>query len=159
MKKIIIGIIAAAVLAAGAIFVVAQKARHGGGHEFGRGRGMGMFLRGLDLTDDQKAKVKEIMTASHAAVEPTMASVKEVHQKMTAATAGGAFDQAQVEAIANEQAGLMAKMMVEREKAKSQIFALLTDAQKAKAAEMRAKFEQRFKDGRGFEGKPKGSDF
>ncbi len=162
MKKVIFAILAVAVLTAGTIFVVAQKRGHGGekGSGFGHGGPMGgMMLRGLDLTDEQKAKVKEIMDLSRTNVEPVMASMKENHQKMNAATAGGAFDQAQVEAIAAEQGTLMAKMIVEKQKAKSQVFAILTDEQKAKATEMRSKFEERTKDGKHFGGKRHGAEF
>ena len=70
MKKIILAAVAIAVVATGAIFVVAQKrANVGGGHGFGHGRGdrIGMFLRGLDLTDEQKTKVKEIMETNNTA--------------------------------------------------------------------------------------------
>ena len=160
MKKIIIGIIAILAIAAGAIYVVAQKGGHGGGPGFGHGRGggMGMALRGLDLTDDQKAKVKAIMETSKTNVEPLMQQMRDNHKSLEALTANGAFDQAKVEAAANEQAGIMAKLIVEREKAKSQVFAILTDDQKAKAAAMRAKFEEHFKEGRGFHGKPQGTD-
>jgi Spy/CpxP family protein refolding chaperone len=71
----------------------------------------------------------------------------------------GTFDQAQVEALANEQGSTTAKLIVERQKAKAQIFALLTDAQKAKAAEMRAKFGEKMKRYMGFDKKPEGSEF
>ena len=162
MKKIIIGIIAVAVLATGAIFVVAQKrANGGGGHGFGHVRGdkMGMALRGLDLTDEQKAKVKEIMEANKAAFEPTMQAMKENRSKLHNLSKAGTFDQAQVEALANEQGDLVAKTIVQKESVKAQIFAILTDEQKAKAAEMRAKFEGRMKDHKGFGGKHGGSEF
>lgn len=162
MKKIIIGIIAVAVLATGAIFVVAQKrANGGGGHGFGHGRGdkMGMALRGLDLTDEQKAKVKEIMESNKAALEPTMSAMKENRSKLHDLSKDGTFDQAQVEALANEQGDLVAKTIVQKESVKAQIFAILTDEQKAKAAEMRTKFEGRMKDHKGFGGKHGGSEF
>ncbi len=162
MKKIILGIIAVAVLAGGAIFVIAQKAGHVGGPGFGPGRGghmLGMALRGLDLTDDQQAKVKEIMEASKTNVEPLMHQMRDNHKSIEALTANGAFDQAKVEAAATEQGNIMAKMIVEREKAKAQVFALLTDDQKAKAAEMKSKFKEKMKDGKGFEGKTHRSEF
>lgn len=159
MKKIIFGIAAVVVLATGAIFVVAQKGRHFGGAGFGPGRGnmIGKALRRLDLTDDQKAKVKAIMEASRTNVEPLMQQMRDNHAKIAALGTDGTFDQAKVEALANDQSGVMAKLIVEKEKAKAQVFALLTDAQKAKAAAMRAKFEERFKNGKGLEGKPHGS--
>lgn len=163
MKKIIFGIAAVVVLATAAIFVAAQKAHHGGGPGFGMGPGRGgmmaMALRGLDLTDDQKAKVKAIMEASRTNVEPLMQQMRDNHKQMAALGTDGTFDQAKVEALANGQSGVMAKLIVEKEKAKAQVFALLTDAQKAKAAEMRSKFEEHMKDGKGFEGKPHRGEF
>lgn len=162
MKKIILGIIAVVVLAGGAIFVVAQKAGHVGGHGFGPGRGdhmLGMALKGLDLTDEQKAKVKEIMEASKTSVEPLVKQMRDNHKTIANLGTNGAFDQVKVEAAATEQGNIMAKLIVERERTKAQVFALLTDAQKAKAAAMKSKFEEKLKDGKGFEGKPHRSEF
>ena len=162
MKKIVIAIIAVAVVVTGAIFVIAQKrSGDGGGQRFGHGRGdrMGMALRGLDLTDEQKAKVKEIMEANKATFEPTMQAMKENRSKLRDLGKDGTFDQAQVEALAKEQGDLVAKSIIQKESVKAQVFAILTDEQKAKAAEMRTKFEERGKGHRGFGGKHGGSEF
>ncbi len=161
MKKIIFGILAVVVLAGGAIFVFAQKAGHFGGRGDGPGRGehmLGMALKGLDLTDDQKASVKAIMEASKTNVQPLMQQMRDNHKTIADLTANGAFEQAKVEAAATEQGNIMAKLIVEREKAKAQVFALLTDDQKAKAAAMKTKFEEHEKDGKGREGKRHGSE-
>ena len=153
---------AAAVLALGAIFVIAQKA--GGGH-YGKGghRGMHMMLRALDLTDAQQTQVKAILDESRESVKPVFESMKANREKMKEATKGGAFDEAAVTAIANEQAGLAAKLMVEKQRTRSKIYALLTDEQKAKAVELESKMHDRFKGrmkGRFAEGKgPQGSEF
>lgn len=162
MKKIIIAIIAVSVVAAGAIFVIAQKrANNGAEHGFGHGRGdrMGMALRGLDLTDDQKAKVKEIIDARKAEFEPTMQAMKENRAKIRTLGTDGAFDQAEVEALAKAQGDLVAKTIVQRESVKAQIFSILTDEQKAKAKEMSAKFEGRMKGHKGFGGRHDGTEF
>lgn len=161
-KKVIVGIMAAVVLAAGVIFVIAQKSGHMDEHGFGIGRGdhmIGMALRGLDLTDEQKAKVKEIMDASRTNVEPLMKQMHDNHTKIAGLGSDGKFDQATVEALATEQGNVMAKLIVEKEKAKAQVFALLTDAQKAKAVEMRQKFEERMKDHKGMDDKRDGAEF
>ena len=154
MKKVIFGIIAIVVLATGAIFVVAQRAGHKDGRGFGMGRGqghmMGMALRGLDLTDEQKASVKTIMEASRTNIQPLMQQKRDIHTKLAALGTDGSFDEAQVTALATEQGNITAQMIVEKEKVKSQISALLTDAQKAKAAEMRTKFQERMKGHKGF---------
>lgn len=155
MKKITFAIVAITLLGIGAILAFAQgavdkpefgrfgKFNRGGAHKMGRG--LGMALRGLNLTDEQKAAVKQLMQENRAKFEPIASALRENREKMRAATAKGAFDEAQVTALANEQADLLAKMIVEKERAKAQVFALLTDEQKAKAAEMRQKMEERFK--------------
>jgi periplasmic protein CpxP/Spy len=148
MKKVIIAILAFAVLATGVMFAVAQRSgdgkKGGWGKRGGHHRG-GMMLRGLDLTDDQKAKVKEIMGASKAKAQALRESLKANRRKMDAATANGAFDEAQVSALAAEKGNLSAQATVERARVKSQIFAILTDEQKAKASEMRSRMKDRFK--------------
>ena len=161
MKKIVFGIAAAAVLVTGSIFVIAQKAGGMGGHEFGRGHrgGAEMALRGLDLTDEQKAKVKEITETAKTAAQPLMEQTRANHEKIRSLGRDGKFDQAQVEAIAAEQGNLTAKLIVEKERIKAQIFALLTDEQKAKAETMRTKFEEKFKERKAPFEKPAGSEF
>lgn len=156
MKKTIVGILAIVVLVGGAIFVVAQRSANNGTGEFGGRRGgphMGMmFLRGLDLTDDQKAKVKEITEASRTNIQPLAQQLRDGHQKLEALGTDGSFDQAKVEALAAEQSALMGKMIVEKERTKAQIFAILTDEQKAKAAELKKNRPERGKGHKGFGG-------
>lgn len=146
MKKLIIAIIAFAVLAVGVMFAVAQRSDDGrkGGKRGGHHRG-GMMLRGLDLTVEQKAQFKQIREANKTKTQSLRESLKANRQKMNEATANGAFDEAQISAIANERAGLSAKMIVERARVKSQMFAVLTAEQKAKAAEMKSKMKDGFK--------------
>lgn len=158
MKKVVVAIAAAAVLVTGVVFVIAQKRSRGDGH-MGRHGGPGMFLRGLDLTDDQKAKAKEIFDASRTSVEPLMKQLHENRQKIAGLGTDGKFDQAQVEAAAAEQGSLTSQLIVERAKAKAQVFAILTDEQKAKAAEMRTKAGERFGRGKGHGGKRGGMEF
>ena len=162
MKKVIFTAAAAILVAAAAIFVVGQKTGGFGWPGFGgRGHfgGQAMFLRGLDLTDAQKVKVKEILDANKGNVEPILKQLRDNHSKIAALSTDGKFDQAQVEAIATEQGNLTSKLIVEKEKVKAQIFAILTDEQKAKAAESRAKFGERFKNGPKFGGKPGDMEF
>lgn len=162
MKKKTMIILAIALLAIGAAFVVAQKAAHRGAGFRGH-RGMGMMFRALNLTDDQKAKVKGIRESNKTTFQPLMQSLRASHKKLADATANGNFDEAQVQALANEQAAAMAKLIVEKERMKSQIFAILTDEQKAKAAEMRDQMKERFKNRMtkpaGAEKAPEGSEF
>lgn len=149
MKKFIVAILAVAVVSIGAIFAIAQTTDGGTDKKFGkRGghhRGGGMMFRRLDLTENQKAQMKSIREASKATTAPLREAMKANRQKLAEATANGAFDEAQVTAIATEGSAISAQMTVQREKVKSQMFAILTAEQKAKAAEMKATMKQRFK--------------
>jgi len=145
MKKKTIAILAvAAILVIGGIFAIAQRAAHRGfgGRGMHGGHGAMMMLRRLDLTSDQQAKVKDIFEANKGAVQPIFAELKTNHEKLAAL--GGSFDEGQVTAIAKEQGELMSQLIVARQKVKSQIFATLTDEQKAKAAQMQQEMKQRF---------------
>lgn len=149
MRKAIIGIFGAAVIAAGVMFAIGQKAPEdsepGWGKRGGHHRGIERAFRALSLTDEQKTRVKELHTASRENLTPVLDALRANREKMEALTANGAFDEAQVTALANEQAALSARLIVEKQRVKSQMFALLTDEQKAKFAEMKTKHEQRRK--------------
>ncbi len=152
MKKIAIGLVAILVVAMGAIFVFAQtggtntdgmgkKGMHRGGKMHKRGGGM--MLRGLELTDEQKTQVKSIHEANKTAVAPLRDAMKANRQKLQEATANGGFDEATISAVAAEHGNLAAQMLVARNKVQSQVFAILTDAQKTKMAEMKQKRVER----------------
>jgi Spy/CpxP family protein refolding chaperone len=110
-----------------------------GGHDR-----IGMVLRGLDLNDEQKAKAKEIRDANKEIMRPIREAMKANHEKLAALR--GTFDEAQVAEIAKSQGELTSQMIVARQRARSQIFAILTDEQKAKAKSMREQMKERFKD-------------
>jgi len=142
MKTRTIAILAAsAVLLVGGMFVVAQRVMHKSMH--GPGRGPMMMFRQLDLTDDQKGKVKEIFEANKGTVQPLMEQLKANHERIAALNGS---DDAQLQTLAKQQGDLIAQMIVAREHVKSQVFAILTDEQKAKAEQMRDQMKQRFQD-------------
>ena len=146
MKKVVVGIIAVAVIATGVLLIFSQRAGgkrmgHGPGHGGERVAGM---LRELDLSDEQKTQVKEIFDSSKERTEPIREAMKANREKLEQATANGAFDEAAVTALANEGASLSAQATVARFRVKSQVFAVLTDEQKAKAVEMGKEFKGHF---------------
>ena len=148
MKKIIFALVAVLSLSIGSILVFAQR----GGGDFGRGhggRGGFMFHRiakELNLTDEQKTQIKQIMEAEKSKVQPIFESLKENRQKMEALTADGNFDEAKVKQLADEQGSLTSLLIVEKERVKSQIFQILTTEQREKAKALKAKFEEKMKE-------------
>src|SRR5271167_1056988 len=106
--------------------------RHGG-H-------MGHMFKALNLTDAQKEQVKSIMQANRTSTRPLMQQMAQNRVAMLTATSGGAFDQAKVTALANQQAQLMAQMTVNRQSIRSQIYTqVLTPEQRATADQMHQK--------------------
>ena len=150
MKKIIFAILAISILSLGAIFVIAQKGEtNKGGFDKERGgkRGFdfGRMAEKLNLNDEQKAQIKQITDAEKTKVEPIFTALKENHQKLEDLTADGSFDEAKVQALAAEQGNLSAQLIVEKERTKSQIFQILTPAQREQAKQMKDKFKGDFK--------------
>lgn len=130
-----------AVLVIGATaFALARgfQERHGQGRGEGRPRGdmVEHITRELSLTDAQKEQVKSIIDAQHSAEEARESKLDDLRKQIDAATANGQFDEAQVRALANQEAQLMADSKVEHLRAHSKIYSLLTTEQRAKADEM-----------------------
>jgi protein CpxP len=99
--------------------------------------------RALDLTDAQKAQVKQIEDSLRE-------STKSLHEQLQKSGGGGGpldgfkdgFDEAAVRSAAQARAAVHVEMEVAHARAMSQIYALLTAEQKAKLAELRQQFEQ-----------------
>ena len=148
MKKFIAAFMAIALVTVGTIFVFAQQSEGGKGkfkRGFGHRGGFGRLAKKLNLTDAQKEQVKQIMEASKAKIQPLKENMKSIHQQMEAATADGKFDEAQVQALATQQANIMAQMIVEKERIKSQFFAILTPEQQAQAKQLKEQMKEKFK--------------
>ena len=160
MKKITAIILTVVLTAMGAMMIFAQdstntdgkkefgrKGHHGkrGGKRGHRG-GKGMMFRGLDLTDAQKAQVKQITQTSRENSKSVHEQMKANRQQLEAISQNGNFDAAQVQALAAQQGNLHAQMIVEQQRVKSQIYQILTPEQKAKAAEMKANFKQKMQE-------------
>jgi Spy/CpxP family protein refolding chaperone len=94
------------------------------------------MARALNLTDAQKTEVKAAMDAARPTVEPLMKKQEEQHRQLEAATANGQFDEAQVRALATQQAQTMVDLTVEHERLKAKIYNLLTPEQRIKAQQM-----------------------
>jgi len=132
----------ALVLCGTAMFSYAQSTNNAAPAWSGHGHGgpMGYLAKELNLTDAQKQQVKSIMQANRASTRPLMQQIAQNRVAMLTATSNGAFDQAKVTAIANQQAQLTAQMMVQKQSIQHQIYTqVLTTEQRATADQMRQK--------------------
>lgn len=101
------------------------------------------FLRGLDLTDAQKAQIKQITDSAEAGTKELRQRMYALHESELSALADGTFNEGAVRAAAQERANVQVEMEVARARTMSQIFAVLTPEQKTRIAAKRQEFEQR----------------
>ncbi|HEX8557512.1 MAG TPA: Spy/CpxP family protein refolding chaperone [Pyrinomonadaceae bacterium] len=117
--------------------------RGGPGGPGGHGGPLGHLSRELNLTDAQKAQVKQLADSFHE-------GARALHEQLSQTGGGpfeglkdGPFDEAAVRAAAQARAAAHVEMEVAHAKMMSQVYALLTAEQKAKLAELRQQHEQR----------------
>ena len=107
------------------------------GHRHGH---MGYLAKELNLTDAQKAQIKTMIQSQRTTMRPLMQQLTQNRIDTINATSGGAFDQAKIQALANQRAQIMAQLQVQKAQIRSQIYnQVLTSDQKAKADELRQK--------------------
>jgi protein CpxP len=145
MKLAAFALAAVAGMALAATAFPGQEGHHGPGGPHGPHGGnlVEHLSRALDLTDAQKAQVKQIEDSLRE-------STKSLHEQLQKSGGGGpldgfkdGFDEAAVRSAAQARAAEHVELEVAHARAMSQIYALLTAEQKAKLAELRQQFEQR----------------
>jgi len=123
--------------------------RHGGFRGEHKGRrgwgGMrdGGFFRQLNLTEDQKAKIKTIRENSAAQNKPLREQLHAKRQELRQASEGGTFNEALATQKLTEMASLEAKLMGERFKLHQETLSVLTPEQKAQLEQSKAQFKGR----------------
>jgi periplasmic protein CpxP/Spy len=165
MKKLgkfkILAIATLSAIALAASIAIAQKVKTGRGDgqrsrgdwQRGHGRGegedggwggmRGAFLQKLNLTDDQKAKIKQIRDSFGERNKPLREQLHAKRQELRQATEGGTFDEALVTQKLTDMAGLQAKLMGEEFKLHQDMQSLLTAEQKAQLEQAKAQFKTR----------------
>jgi periplasmic protein CpxP/Spy len=128
----------AIVLVAGLAMAQPHGGPRGGGDFFG-----GMMFDYLDLSDAQRAQIKQIMEKEKPALEPLFKQEMEGHKQMMQLVQSG-FDEAKAQAIATQGAQIHAQLEVQHARIASEAYQVLTAEQKTKLAQFMAKREQRF---------------
>jgi periplasmic protein CpxP/Spy len=165
VKVLAIASLSAVVLAAS--IAVAQSVKTDGqGDKGGRGgwgegmkrgghRGGDALFNRLNLTDDQKAKLKQIRESFATTNKPLMEQLRAKRQELRQANEGGTFNEALATQKLTEAAGLEAKLMGARFQLRQQELAVLTAEQKAQLDQMKAQFKERRGGRRGGFGGPR----
>ena len=108
-----------------------------------RGMRAGGFFRGLNLTDDQKAKMKQIRESFAATNKPLREQLRAKRQELRQASEGGTFNEALATQKLTEIAPLEAKLMASRHNLHQEMLSVLTAEQKAQLEQSRAQFKTR----------------
>lgn len=120
-------------------------ARHHGQHHHGKRHG-DMMLRGLDLTDAQKADIKALREAAAPDMRAAMKDAFEARKQLRELTLSGKFDQARAETLAKTGADAMAKASVLKAKTDSEVLALLTPEQRQTMTERAERMKERMQE-------------
>jgi len=116
--------------------------RHG--HWGGRGeRGGMMGFSKLDLTDAQKAQLKQIRESHRQDTAPIMEQIRAKRQEIRQANEGGTVNEALVAQKLAEIAPLEAKLMSAQARIRQEMLSVLTPEQKAKLDQLREQFKSR----------------
>ena len=118
----------------------------GRGDHKGHGmRGMrgGEFFKQLNLTEDQKAKMKQIRQSFAQSNNPLHEQLRAKRQELRQASEGGTFNEALATQKLTEMAGLEAKLMGERFKLHQEMLSVLTAEQKAQLEQTKAQRKSR----------------
>jgi protein CpxP len=105
--------------------------------------GMELPLHQLNLTDDQKAQIKQMFQAEKPAMKPLMQQEHAARTQMIQLITSGTFEQAKVAAVAAQESQIHMQMEIAHAKMASQIYQLLSSDQKTKVADIIAQHEQR----------------
>lgn len=114
----------------------------GPGGPGGRG-GIVPGLRALELTEAQRAQVKATMDAHKATFDGQREKIAAAHKALHTAVTAATFDEATVRQKAADLAAIEADGAVLRAKVYSEVWALLTPAQQAKATALQTERAQR----------------
>jgi periplasmic protein CpxP/Spy len=120
------------------------RGRGRGEHKRGfRGMRAGGFFRQLNLTEDQKAKMKQIRQTFAETNKPVREQLRAKRQELRRASEGGTFNEALATQKMTEMASLQAKLMGERFKLHQEMLSVLTTEQKAQLEQAKAQRKAR----------------
>ena len=112
------------------------------GHGWG-GMRRGEFFGQLNLTEDQKAKIKQIHENFATQNKPLRDQLHAKRQELRQASEGGTFNEALATQKLTEMASLEAKLMGEQFKVHQEMLSVLTTEQKAQLEQSKAQFKAR----------------
>ena len=125
---------------------LAAQGQGPGSHRPGMAQGRGggsMFLRGLDLTEAQKASLKVIADQHREGMKAKFETAATAHKALRTAMMDSATSVEQLKALHDKVAQAQFELALDRRAMRQESLALLTPEQKAKAEKLRSERETR----------------
>jgi periplasmic protein CpxP/Spy len=114
-----------------------------GDHSFGAMRGGDRLFSQLNLTDDQKAKMKQLHESFAERNKPLREQLQTKRRELQQARQGDTFNESLATQKLTEMASLEAKLMAEEFKLHQDTLAILTPEQKTQLEQARAQFKSK----------------
>ncbi len=113
-------------------------------HRWHHGRNpIGRMSRELDLNSTQKSQIESIWEAEKPSIADLLREFAAENKQMESITGRGNFDQGKVQTIADRQGATVAQLLMQKQKLQSQIYGVLTPAQRTKADEIEKRWDNR----------------
>lgn len=138
VKSMMVMLFSAGLLLAQPVLAGGDEGQRGGPH----GGQLLKGLKGLDLTDAQRAQIKTLMENARATL-PSPEAMQSSHQAMQALIKAPQFDAVAARQLLEAQQDKQLEAQLARLKLQHDIRAVLTDEQKAKLDERQAKMLER----------------
>lgn len=99
----------------------------------------------LDLSDEQKAKVKAIRTQAHNNTKANYQELKNIKSQINALIKTDKMDEAKLDALVSQRSKLSAAMLKNHVVMQHQIYSVLNDKQKAQFDQIKKQYELKHK--------------
>jgi periplasmic protein CpxP/Spy len=149
------GLVAIAMAGAVPALIAQDAPQRRGGPRGERMRGPGAFgpeLRGLDLTDDQRAQLRKIREARQSEFKAAGEKLGAAREGMRALIEADSINESAIRAKSAEVAAAEAEMAILSAKVRAESLQILTSEQQAKLKELRASRQGQMKQRRGLRG-------
>jgi Spy/CpxP family protein refolding chaperone len=138
-------IVAAILILIGGLAIAGAEARgwhRGFGHRGWRHSPLGYAARELDLSDVQRQQIRTIWDGERPALSKLAKRFAEENKRLSAATADGTINEAEVSSIAGLQGATVAELIVEKEHLKAKIYMnVLNPNQRERADRLLARWQ------------------
>lgn len=152
MKRILTGILLATLAACGTVFVSAQTFGDKTGLDsiFSDGKGFrGQFVKAmmnrasdrLKLTEEQRSEIRAILVEAAPRITVLLTETKAVHEQIKPLGRDGVYNPTAVQRLSTQQANNARLLIVEKEKIKAAVFAVLNETQRSTAGEIQDQIE------------------